>query len=615
MNSTVRVFSIPAYDTIYLSYFLKTNSTELWGLSTDGTFLRSNHNRLLQVSKGKHVAEVLLSELEMVSKTAEKERNRLDKITLRKERQRRLLYLFQKDLLPGVSGQILHSKVHREDLQVHGAASFEAKVFVYLLILSLNAAMLFYVFLFALGQTKYRQDAWFRSFMIWISMEIFVVGTVIVLITHVILPSLIMPDVAKIKDKLVDSIREYQRDLKNKAAEEKADAEEKTFNSAEFFFASSKLAKFYMDLPVAQIISKFSTPWPRQSYQHVVDVSHRYDRRFSGLSSSVGIILFFFIGNFLIAPPGVQDGMLHSLFTVAVGYLVLLHIQLYNVQPALAFIPLFTICVLVHFIVLSFRKRPQSKIADVAPIMEGRNRNNYINNSNSSKINHLSRRDSILAGLNTVVAAQNHLVEPGYSSGSCSISIGSISIDSSGGESLTDKSSVGFNPQCNEHANEIAVAANDSDSDGSSEMYDSPIISRVGSLSINESKHVSGSDPISIGSISVDSSGGESLSNKSSMGFNPQRMNEIAAVAANDSDSDDSSEMYDSPTISRASSRSIYELKHANSSDPPSFGSMSVDSAEYQFLSDSSEESSILGPCNKIMIEKAEEDNLDICDS
>ena len=563
------------------------------------------------------MAEVLLSELEMVSKTVEKERNRLDKITLRKERQRRLLYLFQKDLLPGFSGQILHSKVHREDLQVHGAASFEAKVFVYLLILSLNTAMLFYVFLFALGQTKYRQDAWFRSFMIWISMEIFVVGTVIVLITHVVLPSLIMPDVAKIKDKLVDSIREYQRDLKNRTAEEKADAGEKTFNSAEFFFASSKLAKFYMDLPVAQIISKFSTPWPRQSYQHVVDVSHRYDRRFSGLSSSVGIILFFFIGNFLIAPPGVQDGMLHSLFTVAVGYLVLLHIQLYNVQPALAFIPLFTICVLVHFIVLSFRKRPQSKIADVAPIMEGRNRNNYINNnSSSSTINHLSRRDSILAGLNTVVAAQNHLVKPGYSSGSCSISIGSISVDSSGGESLTDKSSVGFNPQCNEQENEIAAAAaaaaNDSDSDDSSEMHDSPNISRVSSLSIYESKHISRSDPISIGSISVDSSGGESLSNKSSMGFNPQRTNEIAAAAANDSDSGDSSEMYDSPTISRASSRSIYEFKHVSSSDPPSFGSMSVDSADIQFLSDSSEESSI---CNKIMFEKAEEDNLDICDS
>ena len=614
MNSTVRVSSIPAFHTLFLKLlFFKTNSTELWGLSTDGTFLRSNHNGLLQASKGKDVAEVLLSELEMVSKSVEKERNRLDKMTLRKERQRRLLYLFQYDLLPGVSGQILHSKVHREDLQVHGAASFKAKMLVYLLIVSCNAAMLFYVFLFALGQTKYRQDAWFRSFMIWISMEIFVVGTVMVLITHVVLPSLIMPDVAKIKDKLVDSIREYQRDLKNKSVEEKADAGEKTFNSAEFFFASSKLAKFYVDLPVAQIISKFSTPWPRQSYQHVVDVSHRYDRRFSGLSSSVGIILFFFIGNFLIAPPGVQDGMLHSLFTVAVGYLVLLHIQLYNVQPALAFIPLFTICVLVHFTVLSFRKRPQSKIADVAPIMEGRNRNNYINNNNSSSstINHLSRRDSILAGLNTVVAAQNHLVEPGYSSGSCSISIGSISVDSSGGESLSNKSSVGFNPQRTNEIAAAAAAANDSDSDDSSEMYDSPNISRVSSLSIYESKHISGSDPISIGSISVDTSGGESLSNKSSVGFNPQRTNEIAA-AANDSDSDDSSEMYDSPTISRASSRSIYEFKHVSSSDPPSFGSMSVDSADIQFLSDSSEESSI---CNKIMFEKAEEDNLDICDS
>ena len=430
------------------------------------------------------MAEVLLSELEMVSKSVKKERNRLDKMTLRKERQRRLLYLFQYDLLPGVSGQILHSKVHREDLQVHGAASFKAKMLVYLLIVLCNAAMLFYVFLFALGQTKYRQDAWFRSFMIWIGMEIFVVGTVMVLITHVVLPSLIMPDVAKIKDKLVDSIREYQRDLKNRTVEEKADAEEKTFNSAEFFFASSKLAKFYMDLPVAQIISKFSTPWPRQSYQHVVDVSRRYDRRFSGLSSSVGIILFFFIGNFLIAPPGVQDGMLHSLFTVAVGYLVLLHIQLYNVQPALAFIPLFTICVLVHFIVLSCRRKSQSKIADVAPIME--DRNNFSSNNQSTK-NHLSRRDSILAGLNAAAAAQNHLVEYEHSSGSDPISIGSIStMDSADIEILSDTSEKRFNlaqyiKQINERVEEDNLDVYDSN-----EMDDSQITDYCPSMEDSE---------------------------------------------------------------------------------------------------------------------------------
>ena len=388
------------------------------------------------------MAEVLLSELEMVAKTTQEERKRIDKMTLRRERQRRLLYLFQKDLLPGVSGKILHAKVRREDVPAHRSVSMSSKLLVYLLLVSSNAAMLFYVFLFALGQTKYRQDAWFRSFMIWISMEIFVVGTVIVLITHVILPFLIMPDVAKIKDKLVDSIREYQRDLKNKAAEEKAESGERSFNSAEFFFASTKLAKFYMDLPVAQIISKFRTPWPRQSYQHHgTDLSRTYDRRFSGLSSSVGIILFFFIGNFLTAPPGVQDGMLHSLFTVVVGYLALLHIQLYNIQPALAFIPLFTVCVLVHFIFLSCRRKPP-KVADVTPIMDGRNNDNSSGSGSgrNNRVNHVSRRDSILAGMNAAVQAQNYLVECENSSDSHPISIGSISMDSADIEILSDSS-------------------------------------------------------------------------------------------------------------------------------------------------------------------------------
>ena len=386
---------------------------------------------LLNAQKSKKcVAQVLLSELESVATTVGKERKRIDAISIHKEKQRRLLYLFQRDLLPGVSGQILHAKVNREDIQLHGVVSTTSKAIVYLLILSSNAAMLFYVFLFALGQTKYRQDAWFRSFMIWISMEIFVVGTVIVLLTHVVLPSLIMPDIAKIKDKLVDSIRDYQKDLKNETAEEKADSGEKLFNSAEFFFASSKLAKFYMDLPVAKIISKFSTPWPRQSYQHVVDVSHRYDRRFSGLTSSAGIILFFFIGGFLNTPLGVQDGVLHSLFTVVVGYLVLLHIQLYNIQPALAFIPLFTICIIAHFIVLSYRKRTRA-IAEVTPIMDNNARNP------------VTRRDSILAGLNAAATAHSYLADPDLDR----ISIGSISMNSSDIEILSDKSSENLNLQ------------------------------------------------------------------------------------------------------------------------------------------------------------------------
>ena len=402
--------------------YLKFNyfySIELWGLSTNGTVLR------------KDVADVLLSELAVVAQTIEKERNRIDSMTVRRAKQRRLLYLFQKDFLPGVSGQILHSKVQREDIQVHGAVSMLSKALVYLLILASNSGMLFYVFLFALGQTKYRQDAWFRSFIIWISMEVFVVGTVMVLITHVILPSLIMRDITKIKDKLMDSIRDYQKDLKNKTAEQKADNEEKLFNSAEFFFVSFKLAKLYKDLPVAKIISKYSTPWPRQSYHHVVDVSRSYDMRFSGLSSSVGKVLLFFIGSFLNTPLGVQDGLLHSLFTVVVGYLVLLHIQLYNIQPALAFIPLFIVCIILHFVVLSYRKRSNNGVAAVAPIMEESNGNN---DGHAKKL--VSRRDSILTGLDYAATAQNYLIKSEKSA-----SLNSISLDSAEIEIFSDHDS------------------------------------------------------------------------------------------------------------------------------------------------------------------------------
>jgi hypothetical protein len=305
-------------------------------------------------------------------------------------------------------------------------------------------------------------------------MEVFVVGTVIVLITHVILPSLIMRDVAKIKEKLVESIRDYQRDLKNKTAEHKADTGEKLFNSAEFFFASFKLAKFYMDLPVANIISKFSTPWPRQSYHHVVDVSRRYDRRFSGLSNSAGIVLFFFIGSFLNIPLGVQDGVLHSLFTVAVGYLVLLHIQLYNIQPALAFIPLFTLCVVVHFVVLSYRKIT-SDVAAVTPITEDETGHN--DNGRAKKL--VTRRDSIVTGLNFAATAQNYLDR--------SVSSGSISLGSEEIEILSDYDSVVQQDEAAVSLGSISLDTAEIEllSDHNSTQYQDEMAASIGSISFD----------------------------------------------------------------------------------------------------------------------------------
>jgi hypothetical protein len=69
---------------------------------------------------------------------------------------RRLLYLFQKDLLPGVSGEIMESKNAR-DQKISKQRSPWLQGACWLVIAALNVGMLFYILLFSLQQTPDRQ--------------------------------------------------------------------------------------------------------------------------------------------------------------------------------------------------------------------------------------------------------------------------------------------------------------------------------------------------------------------------------------------------------------------------------------------------------------------------
>jgi hypothetical protein len=68
-----------------------------------------------------------------------------------REKSKRLLYLFQKDLMPGISGQMLESKDRRDELVIK-SVSQSAKWLTWIALTLLNVGMLFYIFLFAVSQ-------------------------------------------------------------------------------------------------------------------------------------------------------------------------------------------------------------------------------------------------------------------------------------------------------------------------------------------------------------------------------------------------------------------------------------------------------------------------------
>ena len=275
--------------------------------------------------------------------------------------------------MPGISGSILQMKAQRdEDARMEGGTSIWVKIAGYMTVGAANAGMLFYVFLFALRQTKFRQDAWFRSFMIWLGLDIILVCTMVVIFSNIMLPSFIMKDLSKIKERLLSTVEDYKRRLgqvrENGEEKTRDDPNVKEFNAAEYLFVSIRLAKMddFKHLPLAKIIVQFSTPWPRQSYLHVEN-SNEYSTQYFTLSRSVSTLAAFVIGSFIQLPTSIQDSTMYMVLSTACGYLVLLLAQLYMLYPALIAIPIAVSLVLCHYLIKAITAMRKTTAREVAP--------------------------------------------------------------------------------------------------------------------------------------------------------------------------------------------------------------------------------------------------------
>lgn len=364
-------------------------NTALWGLNRNGQFITESGDALKEEkTKGssimgyliphmqpKSVREILLSELSSVKRQVHIELDVLDFATLsNREKGKRLLFLFQCDLLPGLSSKILTAKKDR-DVAVRASVSITKKVAGYVTVLLVNAGMLMYIFLFALQQSKTRQSAWLQSFLIWFMCEVLFVSTIVVLLLHYIIPNLTRHDVDKIREKLKDSLSSYHISLAS--ANRRTDSEDAKgpFNTADYLFVSTRLAKQFPDLSVSKVISHFRTPWPRRSYLHIDDVSQLYKNGgIAFIFSSFGSILLFMLEGYVQLPQGLQEGIVHSTMAFGVGYTVLLHAQLFDLYPALAFLPLFVLIIAVHFYIHTsnskVRSQPQDQSSIVMPITD-----------------------------------------------------------------------------------------------------------------------------------------------------------------------------------------------------------------------------------------------------
>ncbi len=351
------------------------------------------------------IGDLILLELETVELAIKEEKERFEKEKMsEKEKGKRLLYLFQKDLMPGINGMILESKDKRDNVKLKGS-SRTAKALSWLFLGSVNVGMLFYILLFALSQDSHRQGAWGQSFALWLIVEVFLVSSLSVLIMHVWIPSIVMRDLGIIKKKLIGNVITFYQNMAKGMEESSMN---KVFNSAEYLFVSHRLSVDYSDLKIAKMILSFQTPWPKQSYQHVQDVSKKYDRKFAALSRSFSMVVLFFLSSLLSVPISVQDMIIQMVSTTAMGYTLLLHLQLYQIFPILVLIPTLFIAGLVHFLIQSNKAKQKieqmkllkevtgTNVAHIPKIDSGEDK---LDRKSPDGLRHKNRRESIQQGI------------------------------------------------------------------------------------------------------------------------------------------------------------------------------------------------------------------------
>jgi hypothetical protein len=335
----------------------------MWGLNKDGTFiskpatLQNDFINSVKEQLGlefENVYRSVMLDLQKVRSGLILELQRFQFSILREsDRGRRLFYLFQKDLMPGLHAMILESKGKRDFITDIQKVEPYQKTIAWLFIIGFNGSLLFYIYLFASRQSVIRQQAWFQTFVIWLALEIFAVSTIVVCVAHIAIPSLIMRDLQQVKKRLLVTISDYKTSVQKGEIGDLESVRSKTFNVADYFFISSRLASLYPSLAESKIISRFHSPWPHQSYKRTWSLSKSYSKRFSTLVRSASMVLVFLLKGLLSMPPAAQDMIISLSTVVTLGNLISIFVRLYDINPVLPFFPVMLIGAFISFFLRS----------------------------------------------------------------------------------------------------------------------------------------------------------------------------------------------------------------------------------------------------------------------
>jgi hypothetical protein len=283
----------------------------------------------------------LVKDLIAVRSVARKKCHEFEKLTPQQQGIR-LLVLFQKDLLSGVTGEITEKKSMQGKTTERKAVSWWAKAFGVMFIVLLTLTMLFYIFLFAITQDQARQSAWIQSFIIWLALEVFLVSSLVMVMSQFVVPSLVFSEMKMIKTKMISMVHAYQsKMLLERPTTSDNYLADSSFDVTPYLFVSTRLARKYPQSLESKIIRDFKTTVPNRSYQRDKKSSttlYRSRLRLTAVINSINLIFLYIIGLVMSLPTSsVELSFYDVLSWVAVGFSVLFQSILFADNPVAAF--------------------------------------------------------------------------------------------------------------------------------------------------------------------------------------------------------------------------------------------------------------------------------------
>mgnify|MGYP003385502827 FL=1 len=204
-----------------------------------------------------------------------------------KARGERIFMLFKQDLLQGIQSEVMSilvvaqstSSITQTLLRNRTPISEGRRLAGVVLFVGINAVLMMYILLFSLHQVNSSDRL--RAFAVWIAVEILIVSTVSLFISHIITPLFALADLKQIQQVLRSAatklfepandnckpsdfvMREREHEM---STVQPVFASDVPFNTAPYLFVSRRLVEQFPELPESGIVEQFRSVIPNRPY-------------------------------------------------------------------------------------------------------------------------------------------------------------------------------------------------------------------------------------------------------------------------------------------------------------------------------------------------------------